>query len=87
MEQWLEYTNGNPFPNISRLIKRYNNFLVWLQEWDRDSPIPVEFQGFYDDMSLEFARVLNHDLNKLSSKVAKYMLLMNDEYEIKVKVE
>jgi hypothetical protein len=38
-------------------------------------------------MSLEFARVLNHDLNKLSSKVAKYMLLMNDEYEIKVKVE
>jgi hypothetical protein len=45
MEQWLEYTNGNPFPNVSRLIERYNDFLVWLQEWDRDSPIPVEFQG------------------------------------------
>jgi uncharacterized protein YqgQ len=88
MEKWLEHTDENQMPNISRLLERYNEFITYLREGNYDVELmPDKFLSLYDNPELEFARVLNHDLSNWSVKVAKYMLVMNNEYEIKVKVE
>jgi hypothetical protein len=87
MEKWLIPTSENLIPNTKRFVNTYNDYNEWLNNYIPGNPIPSKYLGVWDDPELELARAINHDFGSNASRIAKLMLVLNDEYEIKVKVE
>jgi hypothetical protein len=87
MEEWLKHTVEDPIPNISRLVKRYKDYSIWINNYLSGDPIPPEYLALWDDSTLEFARVLDHDFGKGAIDIAKLILALNGEYKIEVTVK
>jgi hypothetical protein len=87
MEQWLIPTSENLIPNIEKFVNTYNDYNEWLHTYNPGDSIPNKYLGVWDDPELELARSIIHDFGSNASRIAKLMLVLNNEYEIKVKVE